>query len=182
MIDRTRLIALALATALTPVTAAAQVARPTQNLAAPVKTFGRVSYDARSLMIDGKRQVIWSSEFHPFRLPSPDLWRDILQKMKASGFNTVALYFDWGYHSPKQGVYDFTGIRDVERVLAMAQEEGLYVITRAGPYVNAELSRGGFPGWLVNQRAKARTDDPQDRKSTRLNSSHSAVSRMPSSA
>ena len=79
--------------------APAQTERPTENLAAPVKTFGRISYDARSLMIDGKRKVIWSSEFHPFRLPSPDLWRDILQKMKASGFNTVALYFDWGYHT-----------------------------------------------------------------------------------
>jgi len=139
---------------------AAQEAKPTANLAAPVKTFGRVSYDARSLMVDGKRLVIWGGEFHPFRLPSPDLWRDILQKMRASGFNTVALYFDWGYHSPKQGVYDFSGIRDIDRLLTMAQEEGLYVITRAGPYVNAELSRGGFPGWLVNQRARARTDDP----------------------
>ncbi len=138
----------------------AQVAKPTANFAAPVKTFGRVSYDARSLMIDGQRQIIWGGEFHPFRLPSPDLWRDILQKMKASGFNTVALYFDWGYHSPKQGVYDFTGIRDLDRLLTMAEEEGLYVITRAGPYVNAELSRGGFPGWLVNQRGRARTDDP----------------------
>jgi beta-galactosidase GanA len=138
----------------------AQEAKPTANLSAPVKTFGRVSYDARSLMVDGKRLVIWGGEFHPFRLPSPDLWRDILQKMKASGFNTVALYFDWGYHSPKQGVYDFSGIRDIDRLLSMAEEEGLYVITRAGPYVNAELSRGGFPGWLVNQRARARTDDP----------------------
>jgi beta-galactosidase GanA len=151
--------ALLIATALaTP--ALAQQAKPTANLAAPVKTFGRVSYDARSLMIDGKRLVVWGGEFHPFRLPSPDLWRDILQKMKASGFNTVALYFDWGYHSPKQGVYDFSGIRDIDRLLTMAEEEGLYVITRAGPYVNAELSRGGFPGWLVNQRARARTDDP----------------------
>ncbi|MGR6329896.1 beta-galactosidase [Sphingomonas sp. XXL09] len=157
---RLALLAGGAALALLGAPAAAQVARPTENLSAPVKTFGRVSYDARSLMIDGKRQLIWSSEFHPFRLPSPDLWRDILQKMKASGFNTVALYFDWGYHSPKQGVYDFTGIRDMDRVLTMAQEEGLYVITRAGPYVNAELSRGGFPGWLVNQRGKARTDDP----------------------
>ena len=26
--------------------------------------------------------------------------------------------------------------------------------------MNAELSRGGFPGWLVNQKAHARTDDP----------------------
>lgn len=124
------------------------------------KVFGRVSFDGRSLMIDGERLVIWSGEFHAYRLPSPDLWRDILQKMKATGFNTVAIYVAWGYHSPKQGVYDFTGIRDVGRVLEMAAEEGLYVITRAGPYVNAELSRGGFPGWLVNQRARARTDDP----------------------
>ncbi len=157
MIKRTAggMLAVVLAT-----TAHGQVAKPTENLAAPVKTFGRVSYDARSLMIDGKRQVIWSAEFHPFRLPSPDLWRDVLQKLKASGFNTVALYFDWGYHSPKQGVYDFTGIRDMDRVLREAAEEGLYVITRAGPYVNAELSRGGFPGWLVNQRGRARTDDP----------------------
>ena len=123
----------------------AQTARPTENLSAPARVFGRVSFDARSLMIDGQRKVIWSSEFHPFRLPSPDLWRDILQKMKAIGFNTVTLYFDWGYHSPKQGVYDFTGIRDVDRVLTMAEEEGLYVIARPGPYVNAELARGGFP-------------------------------------
>ena len=105
---------------------------------------------------DGKRQVIWSSEMHAFRLPSPDLWRDILQKMKASGFNSVALYFSWGFHSPKRGVYDFTGIRGIDRLLDMAAEEGLYVITRAGPYVNAELTRGGFPGWLVNQRARQR--------------------------
>lgn len=147
--------------------AEAQVANVTSNLHAsvsrniPPKTFGRVSFDSRSLLIDGKRVVIWSSEMHAFRLPSPDLWRDVLQKMKASGFNTVALYFSWGYHSPKQGVYDFTGIRDIDRLLDTAAEEGLYVITRAGPYVNAELTRGGFPGWLVNQRARARTDDPE---------------------
>lgn len=149
------------AASLTPPAVHAQQARETQNLAAPVKTFGRVSFDARSLMIDGKRTIIWSSEMHHFRLPSPDLWRDILQKMKANGFNTVALYFDWGLHSPKQGVYDFSGIRDIDRLLTMAEEEGLYVITRAGPYVNAELTRGGFPGWLVNQRVKARTDAPE---------------------
>ncbi len=156
---RTFLTALLLSAA--PLPALAQDAKPTTDLSAPVQTFGRVSFDARSLMIDGKRQVIWSGEFHPFRLPSPDLWRDVLQKMKASGFNTVALYFDWGYHSPKQGVYDFSGIRDLDRLLTMAEEEGLWVMTRAGPYVNAELSRGGFPGWLVNQKARARTDDPE---------------------
>ncbi len=155
---RTFLMATAAVIAALP--AQAQVAKPTANFEAPARKFGRVSFDARSLMIDGKRLTVWSAEVHAFRLPSPDLWRDVLQKMKASGFNTVAFYFDWGFHSPKRGVYDFSGIRDIDRLLDMAAEEGLYVITRAGPYVNAELTRGGFPGWLVNQRARARTDDP----------------------
>ncbi|MBD8676992.1 beta-galactosidase [Sphingomonas sp. CFBP 13720] len=151
---------MATAAVLAALPAQAQVAKPTANFDAPARKFGRISFDARSLMIDGKRLTVWSAEVHAFRLPSPDLWRDILQKMKASGFNTVAFYFDWGFHSPKRGVYDFSGIRDIDRLLDMAAEEGLYVITRAGPYVNAELTRGGFPGWLVNQRARARTDDP----------------------
>lgn len=44
-----------------------------------------VTYDGYSLYIDGIRQYIWSGEFHPFRLPNPDLWRDVLQKMKVVG-------------------------------------------------------------------------------------------------
>lgn len=28
-----------------------------------------------------------SGEFHPWRLPVPDLWLDIFQKMVAAGFN-----------------------------------------------------------------------------------------------
>ncbi|RHW17515.1 beta-galactosidase [Sphingomonas gilva] len=155
---RTSIAALLAAALATPV--AAQQAKPTANFEAPVQTFGRVGFDERSLIIDGKRTLIWGGEMHAFRLPSPDLWRDILQKMKATGYNTVAIYVYWGFHSPKQGVYDFSGIRDIDRLLEIAAEEGLYVITRAGPYVNAELSRGGYPGWLVNQRSRARTDAP----------------------
>src|SRR5689334_4506687 len=82
-----------------------------------------VSWDPYSLSVDGKRLVVWSGEFHPFRLPSPPLWRDVLQKMKALGFNTVSFYFDWAYHSPAPGVYDFTGVRDMDRLLSMAEEE-----------------------------------------------------------
>ena len=145
---------------------AASAVQPATAPAAPVpsetrRDFGKVAFDRHSIILDGKPTVIWSSEFHYYRLPSPSLWRDILQKMKASGFNTVALYFSWGYHSPAPGVYDFSGVRDVDKLLEMAADEGLYVITRAGPYVNAELSRGGFPGWLVKQNAKARTDAPE---------------------
>jgi len=59
-----------------------------------------ITFDHYSLMIDGKRVFIYSGEFHPFRLPSPSLWLDVFQKMKAGGFNTICCYFDWAYHSP----------------------------------------------------------------------------------
>jgi beta-galactosidase GanA len=119
-----------------------------------------VTFDRYSLMIDGNRLFIWSGEFHPFRLPSPALWLDILQKMKASGYNAVCMYFNWSYHSAAPGVYDFTGVRDMDLVLDMAAETGLYVLSRQGPYVNGELNGGGFPGWLTTTPGLARSDDP----------------------
>ncbi len=119
-----------------------------------------VAFDQYSLMVDGKRLYLWSGEFHYWRLPSPDLWRDVLQKMKASGFNATSIYFDWGYHSPAPGVYDFTGVRDVDRLLDIAAEVGIYVIARPGPYINAETDSGGFPGWLTTQQGRARSSAP----------------------
>ena len=119
-----------------------------------------IAFDQYSMSIDGRRTFVWSGEMHPFRLPSTALWRDVLQKMKAIGFNTVSFYFDWGYHSPAPGVYDFTGVRDMDRLLDIADEVGLYVIARPGPYINAETDGGGFPAWLATQAGRARSDAP----------------------
>ncbi|HEY1515257.1 MAG TPA: beta-galactosidase [Solirubrobacteraceae bacterium] len=119
-----------------------------------------VAYDQYSLMIGGKRTFIYAGEFDPWRLPSPSLWLDRLEKMKADGYNAVTPYFDWDYQSPAPGVYDFSGVRDVNEFLNMAQQAGLYVIARPGPYINAETDGGGFPGWLVTGSGTARTDAP----------------------
>ncbi|HEU5156740.1 MAG TPA: beta-galactosidase [Streptosporangiaceae bacterium] len=119
-----------------------------------------VGFDHYSLTIDGHRLYLWSAEFHYWRLPSPDLWRDVLEKLKAAGYNATSIYFDWGYHSPAPGVYDFTGVRDIDRLLDIAEEVGIYVIARPGPYINAETDSGGFPGWLVTQRGRARSSAP----------------------
>ena len=117
-----------------------------------------VTYDQYSLIIGGKRTFIYAAEFDPWRLPSPSLWLDRLEKIKADGYNAVTPYFDWDYSSPAPGVYDFSGVRDMNEFLNLAQEAGLYVIARPGPYINAETDGGGFPGWLVTQSGTARTD------------------------
>jgi beta-galactosidase GanA len=147
--------------------AAAHAAAPATAVTAAVQAAGAntpaahtVTYDGYSLMIDGKRTYVWSGEFHYSRLPSPSLWLDVLQKMKAAGFNAVSIYFDWAYHSPKQGVYDFSGVRDVDHLLDLAAQAGIYVIARPGPYINAEVDSGGFPAWLNTLPGKDRSTDP----------------------
>ena len=108
-----------------------------------------VSYDKYSLMVDGKRVFIKSGAFHYFRTPGVEMARDRFLKMKAGGYNTVDLYFNWNYHSKKQGEYDFTGIKDIRKVLEEAKRAGLFVIARPGPFINAEVNAGGLPFWLL---------------------------------
>ncbi|MEW2048768.1 beta-galactosidase [Streptomyces sp. NPDC005476] len=158
---------LLLATALTvmPLTSTHADAAPAG--AEPGTAPHTVTYDQYSVRVDGKPLYLWGAEFHYFRLPSPDAWRDVLQKIKAGGFNAVSLYFDWGYHSSKPGSYDFTGIRDVERLLDEAERAGLYVIARPGPYINAEVSGGGMPAWRTTQAGVNRTSEPEYLKAAR---------------
>lgn len=111
----------------------------------------QIEFDRHSLVVQGKRPIIRSGAMHYFRLPGEALWRDRLWKLKAAGYNTVDLYFNWGFHSPAPGMYDFSGIRDVERLISLTHELGLWLIARPGPYINAEVSGGGFPNWLLAQ-------------------------------
>jgi hypothetical protein len=63
--------------------------RPKKRAAGELQSI--VTWDENSLFIHGKRVLIYSGEFHPFRLPSPALWLDVFQKMKSMGY--VALIF-----------------------------------------------------------------------------------------
>jgi beta-galactosidase GanA/aryl-phospho-beta-D-glucosidase BglC (GH1 family) len=115
-----------------------------------------ITWDSHSLLLDGKRLMLYSGEFHYWRLPAPAQWTDRLEKIQAAGLNAVSLYFDWQYHSAAPGVYDFSGIRDVGLLLDEAQKLGLYVIARVGPYMNAETDAGGLPGWLLTKQLSVR--------------------------
>jgi aryl-phospho-beta-D-glucosidase BglC (GH1 family) len=130
--QRLAILAAALALIVGLITGTPAAASTASAPSAPAATHS-VTYDGYSFMIDGKRTYLWAGEFHYFRLPNQDLWLDVFQKMKAAGFNAVSLYFDWGYHSPAPGVYDYTGVRDVNKLLDLAAQTGLYVIGRQHP-------------------------------------------------
>jgi len=107
-----------------------------------------IDFDGQGFIIDGKRVFITSGSVHFARVPR-EMWRDILLKLKRSGFNTVETYVFWNYHEPKEGQFDFTTTsHDLGAFLDLAKDIGLYAIVRVGPYSCAEWSNGGFPTWL----------------------------------
>ena len=117
-----------------------------------------VTWDDHSIFVHGERLMVFSGEFHPFRLPVTHLWLDVLQKIKASGYSCVSIYIDWHLLEAKRGEFRAEGIFDLVKFFEVAQKVGLYVLARPGPYINAEVSGGGFPGWLSRVPGALRTN------------------------
>ncbi|MDE3186471.1 MAG: beta-galactosidase [Acidobacteriota bacterium] len=111
-------------------------------------------------VLDGKPFQVISGEMHYPRIPRA-YWRDRLRMAKAMGLNTITTYVFWNEHETRPGVYDFSGNKDVAEFVREAQEEGLYVVLRPGPYVCAEWDFGGYPAWLLKDHGmKVRSNDP----------------------
>jgi hypothetical protein len=86
---------------------------------------------------------IISGEMHYARIPR-SYWRDRLKMAKAMGLNSITTYVFWNLHEPRPGVYDLTGQNNIAEFIREAQQEGLYVILRPGPYVCAEWEWGAI--------------------------------------
>ncbi len=114
----------------------------------------------RYFTFDGKPAVLISGSIHYPRVPRA-YWRDRMKKARAMGLNTISTYVFWNAHEKKPGQFNFSGNLDIAEFCKVAQEEGLWVIVRPGPYVCAEWDFGGLPAWLLEDPdTKVRTSDP----------------------
>jgi beta-galactosidase len=132
----------------------------TSSAAAQHTTHRLIAGDS-AFLLDGKPFQIISGEMHYSRIPRA-YWRDRLRKARAMGLNTISTYVFWNYHELTPAHYDFSGQRDIAAYVRAAQEEGLFVILRPGPYVCAEWDLGGYPAWLLADSAIVlRSTDPK---------------------
>ena len=100
--------------------------------------------------LDGKPFQMISGSIHYERVPRA-YWHDRLRKARAMGLNTIETYVFWNKHEPSPGEFDFSGQNDVAEFIREAQQEGLFVILRPGPYSCAEWDFGGYPAWLLRE-------------------------------
>ena len=125
--------------------------------AEPQHTFSIGEHD---FLLDGKPIVIRTGEMHFTRVPR-EYWRQRLQLLRSMGMNAVCAYLFWNYHEFEPGKFNWSDQADAAEFCRIAQQEGLWVVLRPGPYVCSEWDGGGLPWWLLkNPTIKLRSQDP----------------------
>ncbi|KAK9292604.1 hypothetical protein L1049_020578 [Liquidambar formosana] len=108
---------------------------------------GNVTYDRRSLIINGQRKLLISASIH-YPRSVPAMWPGLVQMAKEGGVDVIETYVFWNGHELSPDNYYFGGRYDLVRFVKIVQQAGMYLILRIGPFVAAEWNFGGVPVWL----------------------------------
>lgn len=123
-----------------PVTAALGSSRNPQG-----ETIG---VNSQYLTLNGKPWLPVMGEFHFSRYPA-DEWEEEILKMKAAGVQIISTYVIWIHQEQTEGVFDWSGQRDLRRFVELCAKHGMYVYPRIGPWAHAETRNGGLPDWVL---------------------------------
>jgi len=116
-----------------------------------------VTVGEAGLLIDGTNVPVYSGAVHYWRLER-ERWPAILERVKSLGFAMIETYIPWSVHETSPGAFDWTRARDVDAFMSLCEEQGLRLLVRPGPLINAELTDFGFPEWvLLDPAVQART-------------------------
>ncbi|KAG8871752.1 hypothetical protein FRB97_008329 [Tulasnella sp. 331] len=92
-----------------------------------------VEWNRYSLSVHRQRIFLWSGKLHTWRLLVPELWLDVLQKIKALGMNVISIYAHRGLNLQQ-----------------MAMQVGPWDVLRPRPYINSETTAGAVPQWVTS--------------------------------
>ena len=118
-----------------------------------------VTWDKYSLIIDGRRVCPVMGEVHYSRIPA-DEWSGEVRKMKDGGVTVIACYVFWNHIEETEGLFDWSGQRNLRQFLEVCKAENMPVVLRVGPFCHGEVRCGGIPDWLFGKGCKMRSEDP----------------------
>jgi hypothetical protein len=119
-----------------------------------------ITWDSIGLRINNQRVMPVMGEIHYSRLPQNE-WQTELQKMKNGGVTIIATYVFWNHVEEEEGIFNWSGQRDLRTFLEACREENLPVILRVGPFCHGEVRNGGIPDWVFQKGCKTRNNNPQ---------------------
>lgn len=130
-------------------------------LAAPgaLASVPEVTWDASSLIIDGKRVMPVMGEVHYSRIPANE-WEAEVHKMKDGGVTMLAAYIFWNHIEEQEGIFDWSGQRDLRRFLEVCKAQDMPVVLRLGPFCHGEVRNGGIPDWMFAKGCRLRDENP----------------------
>ncbi len=118
-----------------------------------------VRWDRHSLVFDGKRVVPVMGEVHYSRIPQNE-WREEVGKMKEGGVTVIAAYVFWNHVEEVEGVFNWSGQRNLRAFLEVCKEQDMPVVLRLGPFCHGEVRNGGIPDWMFAKGCKMREENP----------------------
>ena len=110
-------------------------------------------FTSTCLTKDGSPWFPVMGEIHYSRVKEEE-WEKSLFKMKAGGVTLASAYVIWIHHEEEEGVFDFSGNKNLRKFVETAGRCGLKVALRIGPWSHGEVRHGGFPDWLVEKARK----------------------------
>jgi hypothetical protein len=108
---------------------------------------------------DGKACIPVMGEFHFSRYQSQN-WEDELLKMKAGGIDIVATYVFWIHIEEEEGIFDWSGNKNLRQFVSLCARHELPVLVRVGPFDHGECRNGGLPDWIYGRPFTVRSNDP----------------------
>lgn len=119
---------------------------------------GELAFNSFYMEENGIPMIAVMGEIHYARIPH-ETWEEEILKMKSGGINVIATYVFWSLHEEEEGVFNWTGDRNLRGFLDLCKKHEMKAIVRIGPFCHGEIRNGGIPDWLYGRTFQIRTND-----------------------
>jgi len=117
-----------------------------------------IGFNSYYMTLNNKPFIPVMGEIHYSRFPE-NYWEEQILKMKSGGINVIATYVFWNIHESKEGVFDWTGDRNLRKFLELCKKHEIFALVRIGPFCHGEIRNGGLPDWIYGRPFEIRSND-----------------------
>jgi hypothetical protein len=118
----------------------------------------RVAFNSYYMTMSEKPFIPIMGEIHYSRLPH-QYWEEQILKMKAGGINIIGTYVFWNIHETEEGVFDWSGDKNLRQFIELCRKHDMLTLVRIGPFCHGEIRNGGMPDWLYGRPFDVRSND-----------------------